>query len=213
MEINGYYCRYRLLLHTLHLNEMEKSLKGTQTEKNLLMSFAGESQARNRYTFFASVAKKEGYEQIAAIFEETANQEKEHAKRFFKFLEGGALEITATFPAGKIGTTAENLMAAAEGEKEEWTEAYPAFAEVAAQEGFPVIAAAFKNIAAVEKMHEERYRKLLSRVEAGDFFQREESIKWQCRNCGFVFEGANAPAKCPACLHDKAYFEPMKDNL
>ncbi|KGN75611.1 rubrerythrin [Porphyromonas macacae] len=192
---------------------MEKSLKGTQTEQNLLKAFAGESQARTRYTFFASVAKKEGYEQIAAIFQETADQEKEHAKRFFKFLEGGMLEITATFPAGKIGNTAENLAAAAAGENEEWAELYPEFSEVAAKEGFKEIAAAFKLIATVEKMHEERYRALLSRIEDGDFFKREEKLKWQCRNCGYVFEGTAAPAKCPTCLHDRSYFEPMKDNL
>lgn len=192
---------------------MEKSLKGTQTEQNLLKAFAGESQARTRYTFFASVAKKEGYEQIAAIFQETADQEKEHAKRFFKFLEGGMLEITATFPAGKIGNTAENLAAAATGENEEWAELYPEFSEVAAKEGFKEIAVAFKLIATVEKMHEERYRTLLSRIEDGDFFKREEKLKWQCRNCGYVFEGTAAPAKCPACLHDRSYFEPMKDNL
>ena len=188
------------------------TLKGTQTEKNLLTAFAGESQARTRYTFFSSVAKKEGYEQIAAVFAETADQEKEHAKRFFKFLEGGDLEITATYPAGKIGTTAENLLAAAMGENEEWSEAYPHMAEVALAEGFPQVAVAFKEIAKVEAMHEERYRTLLARVEAGKVFERDEAIEWQCRNCGYVYTGMKAPGTCPACLHPQAYFEPKKWN-
>ncbi|MBQ2393433.1 MAG: rubrerythrin family protein, partial [Alistipes sp.] len=161
---------------------MEKSLKGTKTEQNLLKAFAGESQARTRYTFFASVAKKEGYEQIAGLFMETAEQEKEHAKRFFKFLEGGDLEITATYPAGKIGTTAENLLAAAQGENEEWDVLYPAFADIADEEGFPAVAAAFRNIAKVEAEHERRYLKLLSRITDGDFFHRDGKIWWQCRN-------------------------------
>ena len=191
---------------------MEKTLKGTKTEQNLLKSFAGESQARTRYTFFASVAKKEGYEQIAGIFMETAEQEKEHAKRFFKFLEGGDLEITATYPAGKIGTTAENLLAAAMGENEEWADMYPEFAKVADEEGFPVIAAAFRNIAKVEAEHERRYRKLLSRIEDGDFFHRDDEIWWQCRNCGYIIRATDAPKLCPACLHPKAFFEPMKEN-
>ncbi len=191
---------------------MSKSVKGTQTEKNLLQSFAGESQARNRYTFFASIAKKEGYEQIAGVFLETAEQEKEHAKRFFKFLEGGMTEITATFPAGVLGTTAENLRAAAEGENEEWSELYPAFAEVAAKEGFPQIAAVFRAIATVEAEHETRYRKLLERVEADGVFKRDEEIKWQCRNCGYVHTGKEAPEMCPSCAHPKAFFEPMKTN-
>ena len=189
------------------------SIKGTQTEKNLLTAFAGESQARTRYTFFASVAKKEGFEQISAIFMETAEQEKEHAKRFFKFLEGGDLEITATYPAGKIGTTAENLLAAAMGENEEWSEAYPHMAEVAQQEGFPTIAVAFREIAKFEAMHEERYRTLLGRVEAGQVFERDEEIQWQCRNCGYVYTGKAAPKTCPACLHPQAYFEPKKWNF
>lgn len=188
-------------------------MKGTQTEKNLLMSFAGESQARNRYTFFASVAKKEGYEQIAAIFTETAEQEKEHAKRFFKFLEGGDLEITATFPAGCISTTADNLRAAAAGENEEWTEAYPEFARIADEEGFPEIARVFRAIAEVEAMHEERYRKLLARLEDGSTFRRESEINWQCRNCGYVHTGVEAPELCPACAHKQAYFEEQKNNL
>ena len=187
-----------------------KSLKGTQTEKNLLTSFAGESQARMRYTYFASVAKKEGYEQIAAIFTETADQEKEHAKRFFKFLEGGMVEITGTFPAGVIGTTAQNLAAAAEGEHEEWADMYPAFAEVAAQEGFAEISAVFKAIATVEAEHEKRYRELLALVEAGKVFERDEAIEWQCRNCGFVLTAKKAPVKCPACAHPQAYFEKKK---
>ena len=191
---------------------MEKSLKGTRTEQNLLKSFAGESQARTRYTFFSSVAKKEGYEQIAALFMETAEQEKEHAKRFFKFLEGGAVEITATYPAGKIGTTAENLLAAAMGEKEEWDELYPEFAKVAEEEGFPAVAAAFKNIAKVEAEHERRYLKLLSRITDGDFFHRDGKIWWQCRNCGFIVEAEDAPKACPACLHPQSYFEPMRQN-
>ena len=186
------------------------SLKGTQTEKNLMLSFAGESQARMRYTYFASVAKKEGYEQIAANFTETADQEKEHAKRFFKFLEGGMVEITGTFPAGVIGTTAENLAAAAEGEHEEWADMYPAFAEVAAQEGFAEISAVFKAIATVEAEHERRYRDLLALVEAGKVFERDEAIEWQCRNCGFVLTAKKAPLKCPACAHPQAYFEKKK---
>ena len=191
---------------------MEKSLKGTKTEQNLLKAFAGESQARTRYTFFASVAKKEGYEQIAGLFMETAEQEKEHAKRFFKFLEGGDLEITATYPAGKIGTTAENLLAAAQGENEEWDVLYPAFADVADEEGFPAVAAAFRNIAKVEAEHERRYLKLLRRITDGDFFHRDGKIWWQCRNCGFIIEAEDAPKACPACLHPQSYFEPMKQN-
>ena len=189
-----------------------KSIRGTETEKNLMKSFAGESQARNRYTYFAGVARKEGYVQIANIFEETANQEKEHAKRFFKLLEGGPLEITATFPAGKIGTTAENLKAAAEGENEEWEEMYPEFAQVAEDEGFTAIAAIFRNIATVEAEHEKRYRTLLARVEAGKVFERDEEIMWQCRNCGFIYKGKTAPKACPACAHPQAFFEEMKTN-
>ena len=186
------------------------SLKGTQREKNLLLSFAGESQARMRYTYFASVAKKEGFEQISAIFTETADQEKEHAKRFFKFLEGGNVEITGTFPAGIIGTTAQNLKAAAEGEHEEWTDMYPAFAETAAKEGFTEIANVFRNVAKAEAEHEARYRALLARVENGTVFERETEIEWQCRNCGFVIKSKKAPLKCPACNHPQAYFERKK---
>lgn len=192
---------------------MEKSIKGTETEKCLLMSFAGESQARMRYTMFASVAKKEGYEQIAAIFLETADQEKEHAKRMFKFLEGGMVEITASYPAGKIGTTAENLMEAAAGEHEEWALDYPKFADIAEAEGFKEVAVMYRMVAKVEKMHEERYRALLARVEAQGVFTREEAIDWQCRNCGYVHHGKTAPKTCPACLHPQAYFEPMKWNF
>lgn len=191
---------------------MGKSVKGTRTEQNLLKSFAGESQARSRYTFFASVAKKEGYEQISGVFMETAEQEKEHAKRFFKFLEGGMVEITASYPAGKIGTTMENLAAAAAGENEEWAEMYPEFAAIAEEEGFPAIAAVFRNVATVEEQHEIRYRKLLAHVEVGDVFSRDEEIFWQCRNCGYVHKGKTAPESCPACAHPQAYFEPMKQN-
>ena len=191
---------------------MGKSVKGTRTEQNLLKSFAGESQARSRYTFFASVAKKEGYEQISGVFMETAEQEKEHAKRFFKFLEGGMVEITASYPAGKIGTTMENLAAAAAGENEEWAEMYPEFAAIAEEEGFPAVAAVFRNVATVEEQHVFRYRKLLAHVEAGDVFSRDEEIFWQCRNCGYVHKGKTAPESCPACAHPQAYFEPMKQN-
>ena len=191
---------------------MGKSVKGTQTEKNLLTSFAGESQARMRYTYFASVAKKEGYEQIAAIFTETADQEKEHAKRMFKWLEGGMVEITASYPAGVIGTTAENLKAAAAGENEEWTADYPHFADVADEEGFPAIAAMYRNIAIAEKAHEERYLAFLANIENESVFKKEEATVWQCRNCGFVYEGTEAPKACPACLHPQAYFEVKKTN-
>ena len=191
---------------------MGKSVKGTQTEKNLLTSFAGESQARMRYTYFASVAKKEGYEQIAAIFTETADQEKEHAKRMFKWLEGGMVEITASYPAGVIGTTAENLKAAAAGENEEWTADYPHFADVADEEGFPAIAAMYRNIAIAEKAHEERYLAFLNNIENDSVFKKEEETVWQCRNCGFVHEGTEAPKACPACLHPQAYFEVKKTN-
>lgn len=177
-----------------------------------MKSFAGESQARSRYTFFASTAKKEGFEQIAGVFMETAEQEKEHAKRFFKFLEGGMVEITAAYPAGVIGTTAQNLEAAAAGENEEWAELYPEFAKVADEEGFTEIAAAFRMIAKVEAEHEKRYRKLLANVLENKVFEKDEEILWQCRNCGFVIEGKKAPLKCPACLHPQAFFEPMKQN-
>ena len=190
-----------------------KSVKGTQTEKNLLTSFAGESQARNRYTFFASAAKKEGYEQISAIFTETAEQEKEHAKRMFKYLEGGAVEITASFPAGVIGKTIDNLKAAAAGENEEWTEAYPHFAEVADAEGFPEIAEMYRRIAIAEKGHEERYRAFIKNIEEGSVFAKEEETVWQCRNCGYIHVGKEAPESCPACNHPQAYFEVKKTNM
>ncbi|MDI9603993.1 MAG: rubrerythrin family protein [Bacteroidota bacterium] len=189
-----------------------KSIKGTQTEINLMKSFAGESQARMRYTYFAKEADKEGYKQIAAIFMETAEQEKEHAKRMFKYLEGGMLEITSTFPAGVIGTTAENLEAAAAGENEEWTELYPHFADVAEEEGFKEIATMYRMIAKAEAIHEERYLKLLQRVKDETVFSRDEKIEWQCRNCGYVHEGKNAPKTCPACLHSQAYFEVKCDK-
>lgn len=187
-------------------------LKGTMTEKNLLAAFAGESQARNRYTYFASVAKKEGYEQISAIFLETAENEKEHAKRFFKFLEGGMSEFTALFPAGRIGATEENLKAAAEGENEEWSRLYPAFADVADKEGFPEVAAAFRSIAKVEVQHEKRYLKLLENVEKGRVFKKDGPTVWKCRNCGYHHHGAEAPDTCPACLHPRAFFELLAEN-
>ncbi|HTF99415.1 MAG TPA: rubrerythrin family protein [Nitrospirota bacterium] len=187
-------------------------LKGTKTEKNLLAAFAGESQARNRYTFFASIAKKEGYEQIAAIFLETADNEKEHAKRFFKFLEGGMTEFTASFPAGIIGTTMQNLKAAAEGEHEEWTKLYPGAADVAAQEGFPDVAAAFRFIAKVEVDHEKRYLKLLENIEKNGVFKKGKSTTWKCRNCGYHHEGTDAPDVCPTCLHPKSFFELWMEN-
>jgi len=190
----------------------DKSIKGTLTEKNLLKAFAGESQARTRYTYFAGVAKKEGYEQIAAIFLETAEQEKEHAKRFFKFLEGGMVEITASYPAGVIGTTAENLNAAATGENEEWTELYPEFEKIAREEGFAQVATAFKMISKVEEQHEIRYRKLLDNILSDSVFKKEEETEWQCRNCGYVHKGKKAPDTCPACLHPQAYFEERKTN-
>ena len=189
-----------------------KSLKGTQTEKNLLAAFAGESQARNRYTYAAGVARKEGYRQIEAIFLETAENEKEHAKRFFKFLEGGMVEITAAYPAGTIGTTAENLKAAADGELEEWSDLYPAFAETARNEGFPEVAAAFTMIARAEKEHEARYRKLLENLEKDRVFKRETPVRWKCRNCGYVHEGPEAPDTCPACLHPREFFEIKETN-
>ncbi len=189
-----------------------KSLKGTKTEQNLLKSFAGESQARMRYDYFAKQAKKEGLEQIAAIFAETAANEKEHAKRFFKFLEGGMVEITASYPAGKIGHTLENLKASAEGENEEWTDLYPEFAKIAEEEGFKEIATAWRMIAKVEKAHEERFRKLYENLEAGRVFEREGKVYWKCRNCGYIHEGEKAPKTCPACLHPQSYFEIKETN-
>ena len=191
---------------------MAKSIKGTQTEKNLLTSFAGESQARMRYTYYASVAKKEGYEQIAAIFTETADQEKEHAKRMFKYLEGGMVEITASYPAGVISTTLNNLLEAAAGEHEEWSQDYPHFADVAEQEGFYEIAAMYRNISVAEKGHEERYRDFVNNIETASVFAKEGEVVWQCRNCGYITIGKEAPEVCPACLHPQAYFEVKKEN-
>ncbi|MRR58483.1 MAG: rubrerythrin family protein [Deltaproteobacteria bacterium] len=189
-----------------------KSVKGTKTEQNLLKSFAGESQARMRYTFFSSAARKEGFVQIADIFEETANQEKEHAKRFFKFLEGGELEITACFPAGKIGTTAENLLAAATGEHEEHTVLYPEFAAVAAKEGFVEISAVWSAISVAEKQHEKRYRDLLANLENDRVFKRNQEVVWRCRNCGYLHTAKGALELCPACAHPKDHFELLGEN-
>jgi rubrerythrin len=186
---------------------MENSLKGTKTEHNLLAAFAGESQARNRYTYFAKKAKKEGFVEISAIFEETADQEKQHAKTFFSFLEGGMVEIHAAYPAGVIGTTADNLRAAAAGENEEWTELYPGFAEVAKEEGFPKVAAAFRMIAKVEERHEARYQYYLRVLEDGTIFARPEPTRWKCIKCGYVHEGTSPPQICPACQHPQGYFE------
>lgn len=191
---------------------MSKSVKGTKTEQNLLKSFAGESQARNRYTYFCAAARKEGYVQIADIFEETANQEKEHAKRFFSFLEGGMVEFTATFPAGIVGTTAENLLEAANGELEEHSDLYPAFAAVAKEEGFAEIAALWTAVCVAEKQHEKRYRDLLANIEAGRVFQREQIVVWRCRNCGYLHSNKSAPELCPACAHPKAHFELLAEN-
>lgn len=189
-----------------------KSLKGTQTEKNLLTAFAGESQARNRYTYHAAKARKEGYVQIAQIFEETADQEREHAKRLFKFLEGGEVEITAGFPAGVVGTTAENLAESAGGENHEWTEMYPGFAEIAWDEGFDVIASTFESIAVAEKQHEKRYLGLLENITNGTVFKKDKPVVWRCINCGYIFEGTDAPLKCPACDHPRKYFEMLAKN-
>jgi rubrerythrin len=185
---------------------------GSQTEKNLLAAFAGESQARNRYTFFASAAKKEGYEQIGAIFEETAGNEKEHAELFFKHLKGGMVEITASYPAGIIGSTVDNLKAGAAGEKMEWGTLYPNFADVAEKEGFKDVALTFRMVAKVEAYHERRYNKLVESVESGKVFKKDAPIKWKCRNCGLVIEGTTAPDKCPTCNHPKAYFEMWTEN-
>ena len=188
------------------------SLKGTKTEKNILTAFSGESQARNRYTFFASQAKKDGYVQIQAIFEETANQEKEHAKRLFKLLEGGEDEITAAFPAGVVGTTVDNLKEAAGGENHEHTVMYPEFAATAREEGFVDIAAIFEAIAVAEKQHEKRYRDLAANIEAGRVFKRNGKVTWRCRNCGYLHEGDEAPELCPACAHEQAHFELLGEN-
>ena len=191
---------------------MGKSIRGTKTEKNLLASFAGESQARNRYTYFASVARKAGYEQISAIFLETAENEKEHAKRFFKFLEGGDLKIEATYPAGVIGETPANLEAAIAGENLEWTKLYKEAEEIARQEGFEEIANQFKEIAEVEKQHERRYRKLLKNIKEGRVFKKDTVVKWKCRNCGYVYEGKEAPEECPACAHPQGFYELLCEN-
>jgi rubrerythrin len=191
---------------------MNKSVKGTQTEKNLLKAFAGESQARNRYTFFASVARKEGYEQIANFFTETAGNEKEHAEIFFKYLSGGDVEITAAYPAGVIGDTKANLQAAADGEKMEWGVLYPEFEKVARKEGFEDIATSFKEIGEVEEFHEKRYRKLAKNIADGSVFKKKASVKWHCTNCGYIHEGPEAPDECPACKHAKAYYELLAEN-
>lgn len=191
---------------------MSKSVKGTRTEQNLLTAFAGESQARNRYTFYASQARKEGYVQISSIFEETADNEREHAKRLFKLLEGGQVEIAASFPAGVIAGTAENLKAAAEGENYEHTEMYPGFAQVAREEGFDAIADVFEAIAVSEKHHEKRYLELLKNVETGKVFSRDTTVVWRCRNCGYIHEGTEAPKVCPACAHPQAHFELLCEN-
>jgi rubrerythrin len=191
---------------------MAKSIKGTKTEKNLLASFAGESQARNRYTFFASAAKKEGYEQISRIFLETAENEKEHAKIFFKYLEGGDLEITASYPAGVIGDTKSNLEAAAAGENMEWTVLYSEAARVAKEEGFPEVARSFEQVSKVEMFHEKRYRKLAANIANSEVFKKKAPVKWHCINCGYVHEGDEAPKECPACKHPQSYYEVLADN-
>jgi len=191
---------------------MAKGLKGTKTEKNILAAFAGESQARNRYTYFASKAKKEGYVQISNIFTETAENEKEHAKRLFKLLEGGEIEISGSFPAGVIGSTLENLKAAAAGENHEHTKMYPEFAKIAEEEGFPEIASIFRSIAVAEKQHEKRFLALAKNIEEGKVFKKDTPIKWRCSNCGYIHEGTEPPEKCPACNHPKAYFEVLAEN-
>lgn len=192
---------------------MVKSIKGTKTEQNLLKAFAGESQARNRYTYFASAARKEGFEQIANIFTETAENEKEHAKAFFKYLEGGDVEITAVYPAGPIGDTKANLTEAAAGEKMEWTAIYQDFSKIAQDEGFPEVARSFHQIAKVEKFHESRYRKLIGNIASQEVFKKKSTAKWHCINCGYVFEGQDAPKECPACRHPQAYFEVLAENF
>jgi rubrerythrin len=189
-----------------------KSLKGSQTEKNLIAAFAGESQARNRYTYFASKAREEGLVQISIIFEETANQEKEHAKRFFKFLEGGDVQVAAAFPAGVINSTSENLKAAAGGEHHEWSSMYPGFAKVARDEGYEAVALVFEAVSVAEKQHEKRYNDLKSNLDGGKVFKRDKSVVWRCINCGYLFEGPEAPKACPACAHPQAYYELLGEN-
>lgn len=189
-----------------------KNFKGSQTEKNLLAAFAGESQARNRYTYFASAARNEGFEQISAIFLETADNEKEHARVFFKHLQGGDVEITAMYPAGVIGKTAENLFAAAEGEKLEWGTLYPGFAKIAEKEGFPEVAESFTEISEVEQFHEMRYRQLINNLKEGSVFKKNKTVKWHCRNCGYIHEGTEAPQECPACKHTQSYYEVLAQN-
>jgi rubrerythrin len=187
-------------------------LKGSKTEQNLLLAFAGESQARNHYTFFASQARNDGYFQISTIFEETANQEKEHAKRFFKYLQGGEVEIKCSYPAGVVGTTAENLLAAADGEHHEWSELYPSYSAMAREEGFNAVGIIFEKISVAEKQHERRFRGLLENIQNSRVFKRTQSVKWRCMNCGYVHEGPEAPAACPACAHPQAYFELLAEN-
>jgi rubrerythrin len=191
---------------------MAKSIKGSKTEQNLLKAFAGESQARNRYTYFASAARKEGLEQIAHFFQDTADNEKEHAKVFFSYLEGGDMEVTASFPAGAVKDTRANLQAAADGEKEEWTTVYPAFGKSAREEGYPEVARSFEQIAKAEKFHEGRYRKLMDNISKGEVFKRTSAVKWHCINCGYVFEGNEPPKECPACRHPQAYYEVLAEN-
>lgn len=192
---------------------MAKSIRGTRTEQNLLKSFAGESQARNRYTYFAGIARKAGYVQISRVFEETADNEKEHAKVFFKYLEGGEVEINAAYPAGVLADTRANLAAAADGEKDEWSNLYADFAQVAGEEGFPEVAASFEQIARVEKFHEARYRKLIANIDKGEVFRRGQPVKWHCINCGYVVEGTEAPQVCPACKHPQAHYELLAENF
>jgi rubrerythrin len=202
-----------LVIDVLFVRSLEPmEFKGSRTERNLLAAFAGESQARTRYTFFASVAKKEGFEQISAVFQETADNEKEHAQLFFNHLKGGLVEITAAYPAGVIGSTAENLRVAAEGEKHEWGTLYPSFAKVAEEEGFAEAARTFRMVAKVEAYHERRYRKLLENVELGKVFKKDAPVMWKCRNCGYVFEGKEVPEKCPVCAHPRSYFELWTEN-
>ena len=207
-----YKFKSHIILREAKIMTSEKNLKGSQTEKNLLAAFAGESQARNRYTYFASAAKNEGFEQISAIFLETADNEKEHAKIFFKHLQGGNVEITAMYPAGVIGKTVDNLFAGAEGEKLEWGTLYPGFAHIAEKEGFPMVAESFTEISRVEQFHEMRYRQLINNIKESSVFKKKETVKWHCRNCGYIHEGTQAPNDCPACKHAQSYFEVLAEN-